>query len=335
MRLLVVSDLYLGNLADATHGRARFPQLPALCELLRLGSRVGSASVHSFDWRAGLAMDLGATSLAGLAPGTVAAFAARGMEPGGAVCLAEPVHLVAGMASVHLHPAGLLDLEPMESAQLRDGFEREFGGPGQGLHRVGDRFLLESPLAAAAVAPDPASLLGSVLGAPRGQEAARDLRRLGVEVEMWLSGLALNRERERRGELPVSALWFWGGGGLPDGERGGAAPWEQAFGSDPWLHGCWKKLAGRDVLPATHWDEVAPTSAVVVASAVRSNARTTETAGLPLLESRWFEPALRDLRAGKMTSLALRIGGQRWDLGPRLGSRWWRRARPWWQVLAA
>jgi hypothetical protein len=237
---------------------------------------------------------------------------------------------------VHLHPAGLLDLEPIESTQLQDGFEREFGAPGQHLHRVGGSFLLESPFAAATVAPDPAMLLGSVLALPRGQYAAQqDLRRLGVEVEMWLAGLALNRERERRGEMPVSALWFWGGGGLPAAGQGGAMNNEQAFGSDPWLHGCWKMLMDRDVLAAAHWDEIAPGSAVVVASAVRGNARASNVGGLPLLESQWFEPALRDLRAGKIDSLALRIGGQRWDVGAKPGSRWWRRSRPWWQVLAA
>ena len=329
-RLLAVSDFYPARGDAIPEGGAVLPPLPALSELLRIG-----AAQHTHeDWRTGLASDLDAPVLGGLAPATVAAFAVDGIGAGSGVCMATPVHMVAGMASVHLHPAGLLSLRPDEAAALQLGFQREFGDSSQRLHIAGRGFVLESPLAAAANAVDPARLLGNPLEGFRTPDAARqELRRLGVEVEMWLTGLQLNRERERRGELPVSALWFWGGGAAQSGDAAGdnahqrrhATRWEQAYGDDPWLSGCWRRLTGQGVAAAQGWDRIDSHSALAVTSATR---------GLQQLEAGWFEPALRDLRARRVSSLTLRIGGRSWELGSRM-PRWWRRTRPWWEVLAA
>lgn len=325
-RLLAVSDFYPVPGEVALGGNAAFPPLPALCELLRLGV----AGESHTDWRTGLAADLGAATLGTSAPASVAAFAVDGVAPGISVCMATPVHMVAGMASVHLHPAGLLALNPHEAAQLQLAFEREFGDASQRLHLAGSGLLLESSLGASASAPDPAQLLGSPLEGFRTPDAARqELRRLGVEVEMWLTGLQLNREREARGALPVSALWFWGGGAAKPDLVGAnlqfdLKQWGQAYGDDPWLCGCWRRLTGQSVTAVQGWEQIPTQSAVSVVSAVR---------GLPQLESGWFEPALRDLRARKVASLTLRIGGRCWELKSR--RRWWRRTRPWWEVLAA
>jgi hypothetical protein len=35
------------------------------------------------------------------------------------------------------------------------------------------------------------------------------------EIEMWLHTLPLNAQRERRGAVPISTLWLWGGGHSP------------------------------------------------------------------------------------------------------------------------
>jgi len=229
-RLLVISDLYLDPAEGAAGAQARLPQLPALCELLRLGK----VRDRHADWRSGLATDLGAPALADCAPASVAGCAVGGLVTGNGVCLAEPVHMIAGMASVHLHPAGLVALDGRETSELQEGFAREFGTASQRLHRAGDGLLLESPLASAAQAADPAKLLGSELEIHRTSgEAQLQLRRLGVEVEMWLSGSKLNRERERRGELPVTALWFWGGGSveLPQIPTHDRTQWKEAHGA--------------------------------------------------------------------------------------------------------
>jgi hypothetical protein len=327
-RLLVICDLFLDPAEIGAGAQARLPQMPALTELLHLGK---PGSRHE-DWRAGLAADLGVPGLAHFAPAKVAACATE-LAPASAVCMAEPVHLVAGMASVHLHPAGLLQLDPDSMAQLQHQFAREFGARDQALIAVGDGMLLAAPEAAAANAGEPARALGNPVEASRSADVTgRALRRLGAEVEMWLPGLALNRDRERRGELPVTTLWFWGGGkgALPEVEFPGAPNWEQAYGGDPWVHGIWRKRVNANVRAARTWDDVKHESALVTVSAVRGV--------LEQLEADWFSPALRDLQGGRVTALAIRIGGQRWELGAQTGSRWWarwRRPRPWWQVLAA
>jgi hypothetical protein len=84
---------------------------------------------------------------------------------------------------------------------------------------------------------DPARLLGADIatGLPGGEKAG-ELRRLSAEVEMWLHAEPLNVARTRRGVLPVSALWLWGGGAAHaiDSTKPGAR--DLAFvGSDPFL----------------------------------------------------------------------------------------------------
>jgi hypothetical protein len=327
-RLLAVSDLYLDPVETGDDAQARLPALPALSELLHLGK----ASPPQRDWRAGLAADLGSPALAQPAPALLAAAAADGIAPGSPVCMAEPVHLVAGMASVHLHPSGLLHLDADSRSELQTQFTREFGARDQALFAVGDGLLLAAPEAAGAHGYDPARMLGSQVEASRLLDPQQQsLRRLGVEVEMWLPGLALNRERERRGELAITALWLWGGGkgSLPE-VAADKPSWEWAYGGDPWVHGIWSRLVHGKVQAARGWDHAEP-SALMVVSAARGS--------LPQLEEDWFAPALRDLRAGRMSSLALRIGGQRWDLGSRPRARWWQplawqKPQPWYQVLA-
>ncbi len=125
--------------------------------------------------------------------------------------LATPVHCFAGLDSVQLHPAGLLELPPQTQAALAAEFSAVFADTPWRLHATGKRELLLSGVTLAASAEDPAVSIGADLrqGLPRGADAAT-LRRLGVEIEMWLHEHRINRERQARGELPVSGLWLWG-----------------------------------------------------------------------------------------------------------------------------
>jgi hypothetical protein len=178
-RLLVVSDLYLDTAGIGAGAQSRLPPLPALTELLHLGSE-GARE----DWRTGVATDLGAPALTGIAPAQIAACAMDGLA-GSAVCMAQPVHMVAGMASVHLHPAGLLLLQQDAAAELQARFAREFGARDQALFAVGDGLLLAAPEASGANASDPARLLGSLVEASRSLDPTQQaLRRLGVELSL-------------------------------------------------------------------------------------------------------------------------------------------------------
>ena len=131
--------------------------------------------------------------------------------------LATPVHMVAGLDTVRVHPAGLLRLAAGEQQILQGDFARVFAGSGWSLHATGRRELLLAgpfPQANAAVrSADPALWLGADprAGLPSGP-GSDSLRRFGAELEMWLHEHPVNLARAGRGLLTVSALWLWGGG---------------------------------------------------------------------------------------------------------------------------
>jgi hypothetical protein len=317
-RLLAVSDLYLdsANLSAGALARLPVPRCASCCA-----------------WESGAGTMTGALvlrtwTLVALADSALAACAARFLA------LAPTARSASGPVCQGCRRICRTARQPApRMAELQDTFAQEFGATDQRLHAAGDGLLLESPVAAAASAPDPARLLGNVLEIrPAHGTAQRALRRLGVEVEMWLSGLPLNRDRERRGE-PVTALWFSGGGsGLPEQAPGRRTV---AAADRPWLHGFWSMVGDQPGSGAAR-DAMLGDSALAVVSAVRCQSRDdAAAASLERLESDWFAPALRDLRAGRISAMRLRIGGRGWELPSRPRLRWWRRTRPWWQVVAA
>src|ERR1700736_6641410 len=98
--VIVIADLSLPEegIADAL-------AVPGLERIARFGRRSAVAE----GWRTWLARRVGAEGLAAEAPASVAARScAQGIA--GAVWLATPVHLMAGLSSVHLEHRGLLKL---------------------------------------------------------------------------------------------------------------------------------------------------------------------------------------------------------------------------------
>ncbi len=184
--ILVLRDLYPTRLDQAT--RASLPRLPALERWL------AHADTRTARRR------LAAVAMAGIGPGArapppgvaaVAGAAVPDLPTDRPVWLATPVHFVAGLDTVRLHPAGLLELCPMEQQALAVDFARVFTGSGCTLHATGRRELLLSGGGSAASGTvrshDPAQWLGADPrdGLPAGEGSAT-LRRLGAELEMWL-----------------------------------------------------------------------------------------------------------------------------------------------------
>jgi hypothetical protein len=231
---------------------APLPRLPALETLI---ARAQRASVPQ-GWRDHLRIRFAAAPQLPLA---AAAVVANGLDvPAGIGTqswLATPVHCFAGLDSVQLHPAGLLDLPTQTQSELAAEFSRVFADTPWRLHPTGKRELLLSGDTLAASAADPAVSMGADLrdGLPRGPDAAT-LRRLGVEIEMWLYEHRINRERQARGELPVSGLWLWG---ATPPHAPAASPKrplvrlplsERLFGADAYLEALWR-LRGSPVAP--------------------------------------------------------------------------------------
>lgn len=309
--------------ADAALGA--LPPLPALGELLRLAD----ASGPDADWRSGLLRDLGAR--VSRVPEAVVAAAALGVPGGRNVCLAAPVHAVAGLHRVHLHAAGILSLTLDERAEMAAGFAAQFGGEPR-LHGAGNQWLVEADWAGAADETDPADWAGAPLERrPASGAEQRQLRRLGAEVEMWLADLPLNARRRSRGQLPVNLLWMWGGGQVPVSGVATAAPAIRLFGAgeDAWVAGC-AALWGGSVLPLpAAWSGIDERDCAVVLPAADDAAQLLER------EEAWFAPALEALRAGRLESLRLRIGRRVHHVRRGGIRRLLRRRRAWWQAVQA
>jgi hypothetical protein len=259
--------------------------------------------------------------------------------------LATPVHFVAGLDTLRLHPAGLLVLDLGEQQALAADFGRVFAGSGWRLHASGRReLLLEGPSSAGVHSGDPARWLGGdpASGLPSGAGSG-PLRRLGAELEMWLHEHPVNRAREARGQLAVSALWLWGGGkplapavaGVPNRAP---ANLSQLHGADLLLDGL-ARHGGQGVpqLPTAlvALPDATPAQDVLV---LLCGGGTPDLAALQAIERDWLVPGFAQWRAGRWQSLTLVCGERAFHA--RAGGlagllRSLRSPAPWWQVLLA
>ncbi len=194
---LVIPDFTRPARSDVTP-----PRLPALEWLLARGRREALAPS---GWRQALLESAG-FQCDGPLP-----LAATIADRPGHWALATPVCLLAGLETVHLHPAGLLRLDADEQHDLAESFGEGFGADGYRLEFRDGQGLLELPRAIQVDTHDPADVLGREASAllPQGTDAAW-LRRLLTEMQMWLHDHAVNRRRESRGAPPCNALWIWG-----------------------------------------------------------------------------------------------------------------------------
>lgn len=281
-------------------------------------------------WRARLLQSLGAdVALADHCAGTVAR--ARG-QPDASAWLAAPVHLVAGIDRVFLPREGLLRLEDDEWLALCAGFARQFGGDGLRLEPVAaDAALLLGAALTELVTHEPLDCVGEDLRQrlPCGPGAGR-WRALAGEIELWLHGEAWNRERERRGQPPVTSLWLWGGpaavgGGSPrsaEARRECGSPW-WLVGEDPWLAALPALLRHCASSRAAHFDALLRLQPPARGAAVLWRA----DAGLPELERRWLGPARRALASGALAMLSVHQGPVCWQLDRAARWRWWQPQR--------
>jgi hypothetical protein len=315
------------------------PRLPALERWLSRGT---SAPAEA-GWRGWLLRTvLGAAA----ADGAGAGWAAAGLLPQAAgrhFWFATPVHYLAGLDTVHLHPAGLLRLEPEQQRALAADFERVFRDSPWRLHALGFReLLLEGPDPGPHDTTEAAALLGGDLAAARPRGAGvRPLQQLAAEIEMWLHEHPLNRERERRRELPLTGLWFWGGGRSPP-SPGVAHP--RTAQTATALAGAWR-LHADDVfsagvaaaanLPLQPLPEAAAPAAAASATPttiiVLPAGCDTGIEDLLRLERDWFQPLQAGLTSGRWSALTLVRGGRSHELRRAHGWRWWRRPRAWWE----
>jgi hypothetical protein len=345
--VLVLPDLRTGDAVGASSTMLRSLRFAAVAPL-----RGG--------WRPWLARSLGREDLAVLDFATVVsrALAASigsaggdaGVERPGA-WIATPLHLQAGLTTVHLPPDGILRLEPGEAQRLAAGFGAVFGADGLQLSVVpGDTLLLSGLVAPGVRATEPASLLGCALddALPSGPGSA-PLRALMTEIEMWLHEHPVNQARARRGEPPVTSLWLWGGGGAAtagepvSGSHGTASAtpdWTAIRTDDAWVSAACR-MAGLSVAPAPaalEPDQLARQGArdcVVLSAGCRQGLAGGDPAGLlQHIDRSFIGPACEALRGGSLQQLTLVSSDRVTRVTHADRLRLWRPRRDWFQALS-
>jgi hypothetical protein len=340
------------------------PRLPALETLL------ARAQVESLPhgWRAWVARRLGWPEDSVSAALAAAAFRERlsphpalalsvGAPPAAALAatpqvhywFATPLHLFAGLDSVHLHPAGLLELSGSEQQLLAADFARVFAGAQWVLSTIGQRELLLTgpPLYASGSEPEELLTRSADACMPRGADAPA-LRRLASEIELWLHEHPLNHERSSRGALPVTALWLWGGSGSQSAATVAAAPSQpppRVYGADSYVAAL-GRLRGEAVLPLpARLDAesvlLAPArgprdarNAIVLLSLTPAMVEGGIAAALSDFEQHWLGAALQAVRTRRIGALHCLLGARAYRLTWRQCIRVWRARAPWWEGLS-
>ncbi len=297
----------------ANCGVGPWASAPALDRLLMHAS----APTTSTDWRRdAFGVIAGAAAVPPVAAVALLAAEDRVREPW--VCIASPLHLVAGMSNVTLDPSGVLTLDGGEAAALAADFNRVFADSGVRLVVgraavllcVFDRVLRVSTY-------EPADVVGRDVFEcqPQGADASR-LRRVMSEIELWLFEHAVNRARAARGRAVITGLWLWGGGEpLP------ALPAVQGF------------TAGTDPLFAAYGNAAELPGDAALGAGVLVCDVPPGSATWPEIEQRWLKPLSRALGAGRLEQLTVSVQERLVRVERGMNWRFWRRPKPWWQSL--
>ena len=188
-------------------------RLPALQTLLARGTR---QSCPAEGVEAALCETLGISRQQDwpLAPITLAA---DGGFAGGAYWLrADPVHLQVMRDRIVLADGSAFELTQPEADALAASIGRHFGADLSPMALHPRRWYLRLDRAPRLTTTPPSLAAGCAIDPllPQGEDAMQFRARLN-ELQMLLHDHPVNQAREARGELPVNALWLWGGGYQP------------------------------------------------------------------------------------------------------------------------
>ena len=333
--VIVISDLYLSDLRGPDTPATPPFALPGMDRIARFGERMPLDR----GWRDWLARWVGRQDLA-QAP--VSTIAGAGRADAAATWMATPLHLAAGLTTLHFDARGILRLSAAELEELALDFARVFHDVSLVPLASGEFLLLQS-VTPAATTTEPARIVGGNVADALPQGAgAPTLRRLGAEIEMWLYEHPVNVARVSRGELPVSTLWMWGGGARQthrtiSGELPISTLWmwgggarlthrstsgelPRAFGSDSYLQGLWRLCGGDAQSLPPQLDATYAGSVVLV----------VETGRIPLgeLDRCFVAPALEHLQRRDLERVSILANDRLLVLASGHQRKFWRRARP-------
>ena len=254
---------------------------------------------------------------------------------------ATPLHRIAGLTTLHLDRRSILHFSAAEAEGFAIDFNRTFGDDPTVPLRLhdfpGGSLLLEAPANVMAMTTEPARALvrGLQDSMPQGPQASA-FKRLSAEVEMWLYDHPLNTFRIKRGDLPVNAFWFWGGGPIdrrpqrsPPNARGSL----RLFGVDPYLAGLAGLTGGPflNVLPKI-FPDVANTQRTVFLTQLNpllhAHPAGSVFDAIAQIDRRFITPALAALHAGAVESLTLVANDIELTIRRHDRLKFWRRFKP-------
>ncbi|MDX1455009.1 MAG: hypothetical protein R3217_06070 [Gammaproteobacteria bacterium] len=295
------------------------PGLPGLARLLARSSRYTCA-----PGRHGLYHDAAERSLAELLAG----------ESNPALCLADPVLLQPGSDDLVVLGPAMVAADDAELASIREAVNEHFA-PDLALSLVDGQLLARSALFRDLHFTPTwrAQGHGAREALPSGAQAGK-VHALLNEVQMLLHQHAVNRQREARGQAPISSLWFWNEQAARNVHRDFPGP-QELLGESALLAALARELGSTQVRkPGSFEADLVDQGSLVIEldAAVVALDRDDIAAwqeALQDIDSRWLQPAAAALAAGRIDAVDLYAGdGQYYRARP--SDRWklWRRRRP-------
>jgi hypothetical protein len=292
--------------------------LPTLESLAWLGGRGRLQTVAGVGWRDWLLDPLGGASILSAAPAGPALAACRGqvVDGTGSWCLAQPVHLAAGLDHVRMGALQAAQPNAAEAAALAATIAAHFADDGLAVIAFVDgAWLLRFDADVQCDTQPPDAVVGHDVHAamPSGRDGAR-VRSLTNEVQMLLHEHPVNLQRERARLEPINGWWLWGFGSRAPVPLAATAGWSLR-GDDPWLRALWAE-SGAPEVSALQGDTLIAVSRPP--SAQNAQALADIDAGL-------LHPLAAQVRNGALQQLELLLGDR--ELTVTRAARWscWRR----------
>lgn len=246
-------------------------------------------------------------------------------------CLcADPVHMLADIDHARLMDASSLKLSQAESEHYIHNLNKVFATDGlEFVASSPDRWYLTGQDASMLKTLPVKSLVGRNVASflPEGKASAH-WRTLTTEIQMLLFADSMNQTRGDQGQLPLNALWLWGGG---EYELPVSAGLETCYSNDTFCQG----LARLNRVP-THDLSTFNTQSLDAELLMDSRGLDAVMYGnfaqwqawVVGLETQLFDPLWRALKSGQVDKITLSVGtGREYTITKPGFSAFWRRRK--------
>jgi hypothetical protein len=300
--------------------------LPAMHALRWLGGRGRLQSGEPRSWREWLLEPVGGADVLARWPAGAAIAGHSGLAAAGpgSWCIAQPVHLAAGLDHLRFAPLAQAALTLGEAEELGDRVSSHFAADELTVMAfVQGAWLLHLPRSIDCSTQPPDTVVGHNVHdfMPAGRDGAR-IRSLMNEIQMLLHEHPVNQRRERARELPVNGWWLWGFGDVAADVSADRVDHWSLRTDDRWLRAVWHALGG-DVGDTTAVASDALRGDTFVALSQPPAERPEES--LTSVDAGLLSPLASNLRAGTIRSVDLLAGSAMLRIKSSARLQFWRR----------